>query len=71
MNTIEVHKTEKGYVILHATESQPRDFGFATNEWANSEVELKGALKRLGLTEAAIDLGLLEMKEKGVVVFPV
>lgn len=70
MNTIEVHKTEKGYVILHATETQPRDFGLATNEWANSEDELRDVLKRLGLTEAAIDPGLLEVKEKGVAVFP-
>jgi hypothetical protein len=71
MNALQVHKTEKGYLILHATEERPRDFGFATNEWANSEDELREVLKRLGVTETAIDAGLLEVKEKGVAVYPV
>jgi hypothetical protein len=71
MNALQVHKTEKGYLILHATETQPREFGLATNEWANSEVELREVLKRLGLTDAAIDAGLLEVKDKDVVVFPI
>jgi hypothetical protein len=70
MNALQIHKTEKGYLILHATEAHPRDFGFATNEWANSEGELKDVLKRLGLAEIVIDAGLLEVNEKGVAIFP-
>jgi hypothetical protein len=69
MDALQVHKTEKGYVILHATEAHPRDFGFATNEWANSEDELRKVLTRLGLTEAAIDAGLVEVKDRDLVVF--
>ena len=70
MNALQVHKTEKGYLILHATEAHHASLALRRMNGPTRKNELREVLERLGVTEAAMEAGLLEVKDKDVVVFP-
>jgi hypothetical protein len=65
MKMVHIARTASGYVVVDATGASRESASFAPASEVRSEPELRVVLRKLGLTERAIDGAVLEVNQTG------